>query len=213
MTSTMAKGGGGKVAERRKIMVVAEPTRESAAALHYVLSHVIFENDILYLLHVENPTFWKNRISCFMIQSLSASSSSSSSHTTASRGVVGGHIGGDGGCVGGNVDFLNQMKSACEIMHPRLKVKALKVETDARDKAYAIMAQTKVHGIDLLVIGKRQSLSNAILRQRRNGSIRGDTAEYLVEHSKCTCVAVQRKGQTGGYLLHTKTQRNYWLLA
>nr|GEV13046.1 sec20 family protein [Tanacetum cinerariifolium] len=95
--------------------------------------------------------------------SLSASSSSSS-HTTASRGVGGGHIGGDGGRVGGNVDFLDQMKSACEIMHPRLKVKALKVETDARDKAYAIMAQTKVHGIDLLVIGKRQSLSNAILR-------------------------------------------------
>ncbi|PWA43723.1 hypothetical protein CTI12_AA533020 [Artemisia annua] len=55
------------------------------------------------------------------------------------------------------------MKTACELMHPRLKVKALKVETDARDKAYAIMAQTKVHGIDLLVIGKRQSLSNAIL--------------------------------------------------
>jgi len=40
-----------------------------------------------------------------------------------------------------------------------------------------------------------------------------DLAEYLIENSKCTCVGVQKKGQNGGYLLNTKTYRNFWLLA
>ncbi|KAL9994663.1 putative rossmann-like alpha/beta/alpha sandwich protein [Helianthus debilis subsp. tardiflorus] len=192
--------GGGKTPQRQKVMVVAEPTRESAVALHYVLSHVVFDNDVLYLLHVENPTFWN---SCFKKQS-------SSTTITAAREGGGCH---GCGCIGGDFDFLDQMKSACELVNPRLKVKVARVETDAKDKAYMIISQTNMLGIDLLVVGKRHSLANAILRQRRNGPTRGETAEYLVENSKCTCVAVQRKGQTGGYLLHTKNHRNFWLLA
>ncbi|KAD4584551.1 hypothetical protein E3N88_22152 [Mikania micrantha] len=195
------ENGGGKTPQWQKVMVVAEPTRESAAALHYVLSRVVFDNDILYLLHVENTTFWKNGISCFKKQS---------SSTTRDEG--GSHGGAGVGCIGGNVDFLDQMKNACEVVHPRMKVKVSRVEADSKDKAYVIISETKVHGIDLLVVGKRQSLANAILRQRINGTIR-ETAEYLIENSKCTCVAVQRKGLTGGYLLHTKNHRNFWLLA
>ncbi|KAK9070023.1 hypothetical protein SSX86_010422 [Deinandra increscens subsp. villosa] len=197
--NAIENGGDHKAATQwQKVMVVAEPTRESAAALHYVLSRVVFDNDILYLLHVENPTFWKNGISCLKKH--------------ASSTTIGAAHGG--GCIsGGNDDFLDQMKSACEVVHPRLKVKVARVETGAKDKGYVIISETKVHGIDLLVVGKRQSLANAILRQRRNGAIKGETAEYLVENSKCTCVAVQRKGQTGGYLLHTKNHRNFWLLA
>ncbi|XP_023728430.1 uncharacterized protein LOC111876128 isoform X2 [Lactuca sativa] len=198
--------GGCNAAEQRKVMVVADPTRESAAALRYVLSHVVFENDTLYLLHVENPTFWKNRIPGFMNQS------SPSSTTPSCNEGVNGHWGG-GGCIGGNVDFLDQMKDACESMHPKMKVKVIKVEMGAMEKANVILSQTNVYGIDLLVVGKRQSLSTAILWQGRNGTIRGELAEYLVENCKCTCVAVQKKSLTGGYLLHTKTHRNYWLLA
>lgn len=39
------------------------------------------------------------------------------------------------------------------------------------------------------------------------------TAEFLIEHSKCLCVSVQKKGQNAGYLLNTKTHKNFWLLA
>ncbi|XP_076895955.1 uncharacterized protein LOC143548752 [Bidens hawaiensis] len=203
--SSSIDNGGGKAVQWQKIMVVAEPTRESAAALHYVLSRVIYDNDILYLLHVEHPTFWKHGMSCFKKHS---SSTAIKTSTTETHGFHGGVC----GCIGGDIDFLDQMKSACKVVHPRLKVNVSRVETDAKDKAYMIMSQTKAHGIDLLVVGKRQSLANAILGQRINGTIR-ETAEYLVENSKCTCVAVQRKGPTGGYLLHTKNHRNFWLLA
>jgi hypothetical protein len=57
------------------------------------------------------------------------------------------------------------------------------------------------------------------LRVRRlrsaSGSSRGhdSTAEFLIEHSKCLCVSVQKKGQNAGYLLNTKTHKNFWLLA
>lgn len=40
-----------------------------------------------------------------------------------------------------------------------------------------------------------------------------DTAEYLIQNCSCTCVSVQRKGQNGGYVLNSKTHRNFWLLA
>lgn len=51
------------------------------------------------------------------------------------------------------------------------------------------------------------------------GSLKGvkmfDTAEFLIQNTPgtCTCVAVQRKAQNGGYVLNTKTHRNFWLLA
>lgn len=54
-------------------------------------------------------------------------------------------------------------------------------------------------------------------RPAAGGSLRGarmlDTAEYLIQNSPCICVAVQRKGQNGGFVLNTKTHRNFWLLA
>jgi hypothetical protein len=48
-----------------------------------------------------------------------------------------------------------------------------------------------------------------------SGSGRGHdtTPEFLIEHSKCLCVSVQKKGQNAGYLLNTKTHKNFWLLA
>ncbi|CAL0329900.1 unnamed protein product [Lupinus luteus] len=63
-------------------------------------------------------------------------------------------------------------------------------------------------------------MANDVYRYKRSGgggSMKGakmiDTAEYLIQNSPCTCVGVQRKGQSGGYVLNTKTQRNFWLLA
>ncbi|XP_076905175.1 uncharacterized protein LOC143560861 [Bidens hawaiensis] len=127
--SSSIDNGGGKAVQWQKIMVVAEPTRESAAALHYVLSRK------------------------------HSSSTAIKTSTTETHGFHGGVC----GCIGGDIDFLDQMKSACKVVHPRLKVNVSRVETDAKDKAYMIMSQTKAHGIDLLVVGKRQSLANAIL--------------------------------------------------
>lgn len=189
-------------------MVVADPNRESEAALQYALSHAILENDTLILLYVENPNSWKNPFGAiFKKSSPTASSPSISSSSNPSA------FSSEGG--GGGDEFLEALKLACMKAQPKLKVVVQKVEiNDSKEKGSVILTQCSNHGVDLLVIGQRRSLSNALLGTRRSGSLRGiDTADYLIENSKCTCVAVQRKGQNAGFLLNTKTHKNFWLLA
>jgi len=36
-----------------------------------------------------------------------------------------------------------------------------------------------------------------------------DTAVYLIENSKCNCVAVQKRGQNAGYVLNTKNPQEF----
>ncbi|KDP33338.1 hypothetical protein JCGZ_12887 [Jatropha curcas] len=187
----------------RKVMLVADPSRESAGALQYALSHVVLENDELILLHVENPGSWRNTFSFLRRSSF------------PSNYIPNLEFGGD-------IDFLEAMKQICEVAQPKIRIRIEKMQTEARirdkDKGTAILAKSKMLGVDFIIIGQRRSLSTALLggRLKRSGSsgLKAiDTAEYLIENSTCTCVGVQKKGQNGGYLLNTKTQRNFWLLA
>lgn len=127
----------------RKVMVVAEPTRESAVALQYALSHAVLEQDELILLHVENPNSWRNTFSTFLRRPSVGSS--------------------DGGGGGGDVDFLEEMKHACKAAQPKLPVSVERMEMEGKDKASVILFRSIILGIDLIVIGQRRSLSTAIL--------------------------------------------------
>lgn len=131
----------------RKVMVVAEPTRESAGALQYALSNAALEQDELILLHIGNPNSWRNTFSTF----LRRPSAGSSSTMASSDGVA------------EDVDFLEEMKHACKKFQPKLRVRVERVEIEGKDKAGVILSQSKELGIDLLVIGQRRSLSTAIL--------------------------------------------------
>ncbi|OVA02306.1 UspA [Macleaya cordata] len=209
----------------RKIMVVADPTRESGGALQWVLSHAVLEHDELILLHVEQASSWRSTISTFLRRSPSATSpkgakegSTTSGASQESGGSLRGERGDRGGGGGGDLEFLEAMKNVCEKVQPKVKVTIERVEMEGKEKAFTILMQSKVFRVDLLVVGQRRHLSNAILGCRLSThstkATKGmDTAEYLIENSKCTCVGVQKKGQNGGYLLNTKTHKNFWLLA
>ncbi|KAL3828305.1 hypothetical protein ACJIZ3_017107 [Penstemon smallii] len=204
----------GGSATARKVMVVVDPTREAAGALEYALYHAVLEHDTLFLLHIENPNAWKNPFGAFFRRPLpppQPGNGVGSTSTSTSMSAEGG--GGGGG--GGEVYFLDAMKHACMAAQPKMKVVVEKAEmVDGKDKASVILAYCTAHKIELLIVGQKRSLSNAILGPRRGGSLRGmDTADYLIEYSKCTCVAVQKKGQKAGYLLNSKTHKNFWLLA
>ncbi|XWS08713.1 hypothetical protein CRYUN_Cryun40dG0024600 [Craigia yunnanensis] len=188
----------------RKVMVVANPTPHSAAALQYALSHALLEQDELILFHIENPNSWKNTFSTFLRKP------SFSSGATAPNSVPEGSS--------TDIDFLDQMKRACEIAQPKIPVRIEKTDIDGKDKATVILAKSKALGIDLIIIGQRRSLSSAIRGYTRpGGSMRGskltNIADYLIENSPCTCVGVQKRGQNGGYVLNSKTHKNFWLLA
>ncbi|KAL5715375.1 hypothetical protein ACHQM5_017203 [Ranunculus cassubicifolius] len=188
-------------------MVIADPGRESVGALQWALSHSLVEQDELILLHVENAASWRNSFTTFLRRPHAPSQvhAGGSFHATSL----------DHGAGGGDLEFLDQMKKACQLVQPKIKVHTERVDMGGKDKASTIVAQCDALSVDVLVIGQRRSISNAILGYRRGGgSIKGlDTAEYLIENSKCTCVGVQKKGQHGGYVLNTKTHRNFWLLA
>ncbi|KAJ8753804.1 hypothetical protein K2173_000058 [Erythroxylum novogranatense] len=210
--------GTGSPPPARKVMVVADPSRESAGAFQYALSNVVLENDELILFHAANPNSWRNTFSFLKRPSVYSYGYMMSNTATAnSSAIVFDGVGCVGIVGGGEVDFLEVMKQVCEIVHPELHVRVERTHLEAKDKAKAILDKTKSIGVDLLIVGQRRSLSNVLLGSYRRSGASGtrgvDTAEYLIENSKCTCVGVQKKGQNAGNILNTKTQRNFWLLA
>ncbi|GMH28398.1 hypothetical protein Nepgr_030241 [Nepenthes gracilis] len=220
------EGTGGGTAATRRIMVVADPSRESAAALQYALSHAVLAKDELILMHVTNTNQKRSTLSTLfrrqpvLMPEPSSSSSSSSAFDFAFSSAAplpSAERGGGGG--GRDADFLEVMKRACESALPKLRVHVEMAEQGTMDKAATILFRSKALKVDLLIIGQRRSLSSVILGPRLGGgaALKGakpvDTAEFLIENSPCTCVGVQKKGQNAGYLLNTKTHKNFWLLA
>ncbi|KAG2314564.1 hypothetical protein Bca4012_065267 [Brassica carinata] len=219
-----SRRGSSSTPQSRKIMVIADPTRESAAALQYTLSHAVLEQDELILVHVENNgASWKNAFSSFLRLPSSISSSSSSTsgsspgaaNSDANTAIAASSLAAEIGQGEGN--FLEQMKRICEIAQPKVRVHTECITMEGI-KAASILLHGEKLGVDVIIIGQRRTISASLLGSRRpGGSLRGpkgvDTAEYLIENSKCTCVGVQKKGQNGGYVLNTKTHKNFWLLA
>ncbi|CAL9076321.1 universal stress protein domain containing protein [Musa troglodytarum] len=201
-----AMDGCGSPAGKRRIMVVADPGRESAAALEWALYHAVLEHDDIILLHVEPVSARRaSALSSF----LSRPPSGVSQVLSLEAAVVGA---GEGG---GDYEFLDAMRARCQAVQPTVRVQIERVEMESKDKAAAILTQTQLSRADLLVIGQRRN-ATSFLGCKLSGSMSNkgpDTAEFLIENSKCLCVGVQKKGQNAGYLLNTKTHKNFWLLA
>lgn len=138
---------GGETTPARKVMVVADPNRESAGALQYALSHVVLEDDELILLHVENPNSWRNTFSFLRRPGLPSSSSVNSSE---GFGV-------------GDIDFLETMRQVCQVAQPKIRIRTERVQKEGKDRANAILVCSMSSTVDVLIIGQRRSLSNALL--------------------------------------------------
>lgn len=153
------EGGKAATAAARKVMVIADATRESAGALQYTLSHAILDNDSLILLHVSN----NNRKTTFPFFKKTAPNSSQNSNNNVALTTTEQNVGGNSGSGGVDLSFLEEMKTACKKVVPQIDVKIEVVTMDGKDKANVILSQCSEHGIDLLVIGQRRTLSTAIL--------------------------------------------------
>ncbi|KAL6839354.1 hypothetical protein ACP4OV_030851 [Aristida adscensionis] len=217
-------GAGGRraaPARPRLVLIVADPGRESAGAMEWALSHAIAEGDDILLLHVNMP-HPHSGAACGgggggAGPSSSGSGGSVGSPLAAILGTGGGGGGGSGGAGADAADFMDAMRAACRARYPRARIRGMRVEpaTEGREaKAQTILAESQRRGVELLVIGQRRVSSFLGLRSA-SGSSRGHdtTPEFLIEHSKCLCVSVQKKGQNAGYLLNSRTHKNFWLLA
>lgn len=157
--------GSSSTPQSRKIMVIADPSRESAAALQYALSHAVLEQDELILVHVENNGgSWKNAFSSFLRLPSSISSSSSGSgsspassnaHATAAAALASEISQGEG-------NFLEQMKRICEIAQPKVRVHTECIGMEGI-KASAILLHGDKLGVDVIIIGQRRTISSSLL--------------------------------------------------
>uniref|UniRef100_A0A1D1YD56 Protein fantom n=1 Tax=Anthurium amnicola TaxID=1678845 RepID=A0A1D1YD56_9ARAE len=197
-------GGASSAPAGRRVMVVADPGRESAGALQWALTHAVLEHDELILLHVDPPNPRRGPFSVFLRRPPSHGGGGGAGSAAAAVAFS-----AEG--VGGNYEFMDGMKARCKQVQPTVKVQVERVEMEDNDKATTILSQTKALGVELLVIGQPRRSFLGLGGGNYTKSM--DMAEYLIENSKCLCVGVQKKGQNAGYVLNTKTHRNFWLLA
>ncbi|KAL7110108.1 hypothetical protein ACP275_05G003700 [Erythranthe tilingii] len=115
-------------------------------------------------------------------------------------------------------EFVTCMKSSCQLKWPQVYVEAVVVEAGQDYRGPAIVEAAKKQGVALLVLGqKKRSFTWRLMlmwagnRAPTNG---GGVAEYCVQNASCMAIAVRRKSKKlGGYLITTKRQKDFWLLA
>lgn len=160
--AAMDSAGSPPPPSKRLVMVIADPSRESSVALQWALSHAVLEQDDLILLHVEpaNPGRRAGTLSALLRRPAGNAGTQQQNQQAALSPTSSSSSGGSG--EGGEWEFLEAMRAACEAAQPKVRVRVLveRGEVEGREKAAKILSQTKLLGVDLLVIGQRRSGSS-----------------------------------------------------
>ncbi|KAH6797850.1 hypothetical protein C2S52_022404 [Perilla frutescens var. hirtella] len=170
----------------RKIMIVVESSVVAKNAVQWALSHAVQNQDLLILLYVAKPSKQGDR--------------------SVKNDVIGPRI----------PEFLTSMKSMCQVKRPEVCVEVEVVE--GKEKGPAIVEAAKRQEAALLVVGqKKRSVTWRLMLTwagSRVAAAGGGVAEYCVQNATCMAIAVRRKSKkVGGYLITTKRQKDFWLLA
>lgn len=184
----------------RKVMVVVDSTREAKRALLWVLSHTLLKHDRLILLHVA------------LLPPGSAKKGNESPFPASKRYLN-----------PKDSNVLNSLKALCVQRRPEVEVEVL-IVGGFMDKGPTILHQAKKRSVSLLVLGQPQPpllwklraiLSEGSWRGKsQDSSAAAAVVEYCIQNSECITVAVRMKSRRmGGYLISTKRQKNFWLLA
>lgn len=167
----------------RKIMVVIDSSVESKNALYWALTHTVQSQDLVILLYVNKCSHSGDHC----VKEISPRVS----------------------------EFLSCMKIICQQRRPEVHI--MISVTEGKEKGPLILEAAKKQGVALLVLGqkKRAAVTWRLLMmwagQRAAG---GGVVEYCIQNAGCMAVAVRRKSKKlGGYLITTKRQKDFWLLA
>ncbi|XP_074278772.1 uncharacterized protein LOC141602373 isoform X2 [Silene latifolia] len=107
---------------------------------------------------------------------------------------------------------LYSMKKTCQSRWPEVEVEVKVIE--GKEKGPTIVEEARKQEISLLVLGqKKRSTTWQLLLMWAGGSGLG-LVEYCIQNATCMALAVRRKSKkVGGYLITTKRQKDFWLLA
>ena len=87
---------------------------------------------------------------------------------------------------------------------------------EGKEKGPAIVEEAKKQGVALLVLGqkKRSTTWRLLMMWAGNKVAAGGVVEYCIQNATCMALAVRKKSKKlGGYLITTKRQKDFWLLA
>ncbi|XP_051185431.1 uncharacterized protein [Lolium perenne] len=110
---------------------------------------------------------------------------------------------------------LEAMRSICQAKRPEVRIELSLVE--GKERGPTIVEAARKQGVSLLVMGqKKRSMTWRLLSMWMAGGkgTGGNTVEYCVQHATCMALGIRRKSRRGGgYLITTRRQRDFWLLA
>lgn len=183
-------GGGngynGGLVMRKRVMVVVDQSSHTKHAMMWALTHVTNKGDILTLLHIVPHSSSSSSSHCANNKGFSSdSSSSSAAHLASSLG------------------------SLCKACKPEVEVEALVIQGP---KMATVMSQVKKLEVSVLVLGQKKpsSLFSCLCGR----SSEEEFVEQCINTLDCLTIGVRKQRQgMGGYLISTRWQKNFWLLA
>eukprot|EP00252_Welwitschia_mirabilis_P023115 TRINITY_DN6461_c0_g1_i1.p1 TRINITY_DN6461_c0_g1~~TRINITY_DN6461_c0_g1_i1.p1 ORF type:complete len:241 (+),score=48.14 TRINITY_DN6461_c0_g1_i1:431-1153(+) len=179
--------------EKKRVVVVLDESREAKVALHWTFSHVVNDGDTVILLHLcdcEGSSRLPEKFKLIAIGESTAFSSSANSYGWD----------GDKPLQG----FCNSPQVLIMVEHITLR--------GEKSKANVIINQARRLGADILVIGqKKPSMLHRIFPKFKR---KDEMAQVIINKADCLAVGIrkQKKGM-GGYIINSRWQKNFWLLA
>lgn len=105
--------------------------------------------------------------------------------------------------------LASSLGSLCKASRPEVEIEALVVQGP---KLATVMNQVKKLDVSVLVLGQKKP--SHFLNCLRGKSSTEAFVEKCIEKFDCLTIGVRKQSQSiGGYLISTRWQKNFWLLA
>ncbi|GLJ29514.1 hypothetical protein SUGI_0581820 [Cryptomeria japonica] len=173
---------------RKRVVILVDESREARLALLWALSHVVNNSDIVTLLYIVDCH--KTLLSTHLKDKFCCSGKAYERNLEAK-----------------GFDLVNSLESLSKARRPEVQTEVVVV---GGDKAPTIVNQVNKLEASVLVIGQRRpSLFQRMFHTRSDALV-----EYCIANTECLTLGVRKQSnKIGGYLINSRWQKNFWLLA
>ncbi|KAE9595913.1 hypothetical protein Lal_00031209 [Lupinus albus] len=110
-----------------------------------------------------------------------------------------------------STNILNYLGSLCKDCKPEVKVEALVIQGP---KLATVMSQVKKLEVSVLVLGQKKPSTLLSCLCGSSSSSTEELTEHFINNAECLTIGVRKRSQgMNGYLISTRWQKNFWLLA
>ncbi|ONI34801.1 hypothetical protein PRUPE_1G499800 [Prunus persica] len=105
--------------------------------------------------------------------------------------------------------LANSLGSLCKACKPEVEVEALVIQGP---RLGTVISQVKKLEVSVLVLGQKKSSSLISCLFGSSGT--EDFVEHCINNAECLTIGVRKQSKgVGGYLINTRWQKDFWLLA